>query len=144
VRRYSTSAKQFSQALLHIFVIQLPGNFHRQAFSAELIDHVQDPERSAILGALHDEIVAPDVAGKLRFQPQAGAVVEPQPAALGLLGRSFQAFLLLVGRSCPNYSMPRKRGSSASRSPSPIRLNAATVSRMASPGNSDSQGCVTI
>jgi hypothetical protein len=43
-----------------------------------------------------------------------------------------------------DYPIPRKRGSSASRNPSPMRLKAATVNRMASPGKSDSQGWVAL
>lgn len=54
-------------------------------------------------------------------------------------GAKFAAKNLLF-ETAAIYSVPRKRGSSASRSPSPIRLKAATVSRIASPGNNDSQG----
>jgi hypothetical protein len=35
--------------------------------------------------AVHDEVVGPDVVRPARPQPQAGTVVEPEPASLGLL-----------------------------------------------------------
>jgi len=42
------------------------------------------------VGAVLDEVVAPDVDRPLRPQPHAGAVGQPQPAALGLPGRHLE------------------------------------------------------
>ncbi len=44
------------------------------------------------MGAVLDEVVGPDVVGPLRPQPDAGAVVEPEPALLRLLVRDLQPF----------------------------------------------------
>jgi hypothetical protein len=42
------------------------------------------------MGAVLDEVVGPDVVRTLGPQPDAGAVRQPEPAALGLLGRNLQ------------------------------------------------------
>jgi hypothetical protein len=42
------------------------------------------------MGAVLDEVVGPDVVRTLGPQPEAGAVRQPEPAALGLLGRDLQ------------------------------------------------------
>jgi hypothetical protein len=52
-----------------------------------LIDQRHDPETPAIMGAALNKVEAPHVMGSLGPQPNAGAVVEPQPASrLMLLG----------------------------------------------------------
>ena len=43
------------------------------------------------MGAVLDEVVGPDVVRALGPQPDAGAVRQPEPATLGLLGRNFQS-----------------------------------------------------
>lgn len=47
-------------------------------------------ELSAIVSAIHDEVVGPDVVGIFRLQPHAGPVIEPAPAFLRLLGRHLE------------------------------------------------------
>jgi hypothetical protein len=42
------------------------------------------------VGAVLDEVVGPDVVGALGPQSDAGAVRQPEPPALGLLGRDLQ------------------------------------------------------
>jgi hypothetical protein len=56
----------------------------------ELIDHIEHPVLAAIMGAVLDEVVGPDMVGMLGPQADAGAVGQPQPSAFGLLGRHFQ------------------------------------------------------
>ena len=57
----------------------------RQAFPGELVDQRHQPELAAIMGLGLDEVVAPDMIAMLRSQPDAGSVVEPQPAPRLLL-----------------------------------------------------------
>ena len=57
----------------------------RQAFAGELVDDVEHAELPSVVGAVLDEVVGPDVVAVLRPQPDAGAVVEPEPAPLRLL-----------------------------------------------------------
>jgi len=42
------------------------------------------------MGALLDKIIGPDVVGALGPEPNARPVIQPQPPALGLLGRDLQ------------------------------------------------------
>src|SRR5512145_2155784 len=65
----------------------------RQTFTGELIDHIQDPKRSSIVGSFEHKVIAPDMVREFRLQPQAGPVVQPQATPFGLSGRHFQPFL---------------------------------------------------
>src|SRR5260370_27545964 len=47
---------------------------------------------AAIMGAVLDEVVGPDMVGMLGPQADAGAIGQPQPSAFGLLGRHLQPF----------------------------------------------------
>lgn len=49
-----------------------------------LVDHRQHPERLAVMGAIRDEVVAPDMTAILRTQSHARSVVQPS-AELRLL-----------------------------------------------------------
>jgi hypothetical protein len=53
--------EQIRQTGQHIIMLQGPGNFDRQTFPRELVDHRQHPEGPAIMGPVHDEVVCPDV-----------------------------------------------------------------------------------
>ena len=60
----------------------------------ELVDDVEQAELPAVMRAVLDEVVGPDMVGVLRAQPDAGAIVEPEPATLGLLGWDLEALAL--------------------------------------------------
>src|SRR5947209_8762404 len=61
-----------------------------QAFVGELVDDVEHAKFAPIMGALLDKIIGPDVVGALGPEPNARPVIQPQPPALGLLGRDLQ------------------------------------------------------
>jgi hypothetical protein len=50
----------------------------------ELVDDVEHADPAAIVGAVLDEVVGPDVIAVLGPEPDAGAVVQPQSAPLRL------------------------------------------------------------
>jgi len=56
----------------------------------ELVDNVQHPVFSSIMGAVFDEVVGPDIAGPFGAQADAGSVRKPKTAALGLSGGNLQ------------------------------------------------------
>lgn len=56
----------------------------------ELVDYVQHADLASILGTVLNEVVGPDVVGMLWPKPDAGSIVEPEPASLGLPGRHLQ------------------------------------------------------
>ena len=53
----------------------------RQAFPGELVDQGHQPKLAPIVGLRLDEVVTPDMIAMLWSQPDAGAVVEPEPAS---------------------------------------------------------------
>ncbi len=69
---------------------QSPGDFDGQTLTAELIDHRQHAEGSAVVGSGLDEVIGPDMVPPARPQADARSVIEPEPAAPGLLGRNLQ------------------------------------------------------
>src|SRR5207247_11111955 len=74
--------------------LELAGNTDRQAFMAELVEHVEHPIPASIVGAVLDEVIGPDMIALLRPQPNARSVGQPEPAALGLLMRDLQPLAL--------------------------------------------------
>jgi hypothetical protein len=56
----------------------------------ELVDDVEHADLSPVVGSVLDEVVRPDMIAVLGAKPDAGAVVQPEPAALGLPGRDLQ------------------------------------------------------
>lgn len=57
--------------------------------AAKLIDDAQHPECFAIMGAISDEVIRPDVVRSLRAQTDTRSVIEPEPPTLKLFGRDF-------------------------------------------------------
>ena len=69
---------------------QLPLHPDGQALAGELVDDVEHPVLAPVMRAVLDEVVGPDVVRALRPQPDARAVVEPEPAPLGLPPRHLE------------------------------------------------------
>ncbi len=80
----STRIARHSRVLRMTYVAPLAPRF------IQSVDHGQHPQRPAIVGSVHDEVIGPDMVRPRRPQTDAGPVVEPQPASLGLLHRHFQ------------------------------------------------------
>ncbi len=84
--------EQFGQYGQHIIALELALHMDRQALAAVLVDHGQHAERFAIVRTVHDEVVAPHMAGILRPEPNAGTVVKPQTHSLWLSLRYLEPF----------------------------------------------------
>jgi hypothetical protein len=56
----------------------------------ELVDNIEHADPAPVVSAVLDEVVGPDVIAVLGPEPDAGAVVQPKAAALGLPGRNLQ------------------------------------------------------
>ena len=90
--RWTMPCEQFSQHRQDVIAFDLPLNMDGQTLAAELIDDSQHAERLAVMGAISDKVVAPDMASMSRPKPDARSVVKPQAAALRLSMRYFQPF----------------------------------------------------
>ncbi len=90
VPRHAAKDEQVGQDVDDVDRLELAIDTDRQALVRELVDHVEHAVLAAIMRAVLDEVVGPDVVGMLGPQADAGAVGQPQPAAFGLLGRHFQ------------------------------------------------------
>src|SRR5271156_1475917 len=64
---------------------------YQQTFSAVFIDQVQHAHCPSVVGFGAHEVVTPHMVGMHRPQPNARAVVEPQPASWSLPLRNLQA-----------------------------------------------------
>ena len=85
--------EEIGQDVDHIRGFELPVEPDRQALQRELVDHVQHAILSAIMGAVLEEVIGPDVIWPFRPKPDAGAIALPDAAALGLPARDLQPFL---------------------------------------------------
>jgi hypothetical protein len=71
----------------------------RQALPAVLVDHCQDPQGPPVMCTVGHKVIGPDMVPMGWSQPDAGTVVKPQAAPLGLLLRDIQSLLTLVCES---------------------------------------------
>ena len=69
--------EQFAQRVEHITGVELALDADRQALPGELIDYAQHAEHLAVMGAILDEIVRPDMALGRRSKPHARTVIQP-------------------------------------------------------------------
>ena len=76
--------KQLCQGLQNRLVVQPPLGPDRQALPGVLVDHRQHPEGPAVFGTVHDEVIGPDMVPIRRPEPDAGAVIQPEPDPFGL------------------------------------------------------------
>jgi hypothetical protein len=72
--------EQVGQNFDHIDRLELAGDTDRQAFMAELVEHVEHPVPASIVGAILDEVIGPDMIALLRPQRNARSVGQPEPA----------------------------------------------------------------
>jgi hypothetical protein len=121
VRGHAAQDEQVGQHIDDVCRPKLAGDPDRQALVGELVDDVEQPEPAPVVGAVLDEVVAPDVVGPLRAQADAGAVREPQPPALGLARRHFQPF------AAPDALHPLVVHDPARRGPQQLRDLAVAV-----------------
>ena len=77
----------------HILAFHPPLHLQRHQFPAELIADRQPFEPPPILGLIEDKVVAPHLVDPLRAQPLGAALAVPEPLALALPARHFQALL---------------------------------------------------
>ena len=98
--------EQLGQQCQHVIAVQPSRHQDRQTFPTELVNHHQHPKRPSVMRALLNEVVSPDVMAPARSKPDAGAVIQPEPAALGLPRRNLQPFLPPNPRHALGIHMP--------------------------------------
>jgi hypothetical protein len=81
VFRYASFEHRIGHRLDDPKAVNATSHSDRQAFPGELVNQGHEPELSTIVGLRLNEVVAPDMIAVLRSQPNAGAVVEPQPTS---------------------------------------------------------------
>ena len=93
VVRHAARGHQPREPLQHVVRAQLPRHVDGQALARPLVHHHQEPQRQSLVRAGQDEVIRPYVVLPLWPQPDAAAVVQPQPAAARLFPRHLQAGL---------------------------------------------------
>src|SRR5690606_30788954 len=69
--RHAAQDEEVGQDVDDVGGFELPVDPDRNAFPGELIDDVQHPELPAVVGAILDEVVGPDMVGIFRPNPDA-------------------------------------------------------------------------
>ena len=90
--RRAVSDEEIRETLQHVVGSELPRNDNGQTAARELVEHHEHSKGPAILSAILDEVVGPDVIGALGSQANARAIVEPEAAPFRLLYRHFEPF----------------------------------------------------
>jgi hypothetical protein len=81
--------EQVGQDIDHVDRLELPADTDRQAFMGELVHHVEHPLFAAIMDAVLDEVVAPDVIGVLGAEANTRPVRQPESPSFWLFGGHF-------------------------------------------------------
>ena len=84
MRRDAAQDEQVGKHVDDIDGLQLSLNPDGNAFAGELVDNIEHADFPAIVCAILDEVVGPDMVWIFRPQPDTRAVVQPQPTAFGL------------------------------------------------------------
>ena len=90
VAGHAAQDEQVRQDVDDVDRLEPAGDPDRQALVGELVDDVEHAELPSVVGAVLDEVVGPDVIAALGPQPDAGAVIQPEPAAFRLLAGDLQ------------------------------------------------------
>ena len=85
VGRHPAKDEQVRESIDHIGRSQSTGYPNGQGFAGELVDDAQHSVCLALVGAIRNEVVRPDMIGMLRPQADARAIIEPKPPPLRLL-----------------------------------------------------------
>ena len=70
--------QEFVGHLEHDLRVKLPLHMDRQSLSCVLINDSQHPEDLAIMSAIHDEVIGPDMLWSIGSKTDTGTVIEPQ------------------------------------------------------------------
>lgn len=90
MRRDAAQDEQVGKHVDDIDGLQLSLDPDGNAFARELVDHIEHADFPAIVCAILDEVVGPDMVWIFRPKPDTRAVVQPQPTAFGLPVRHLQ------------------------------------------------------
>ena len=84
---HASEDEELGQPAHDVLRVEAAPHVDREALSGGLVDHSQHAVGPSVRGAVHDEVIAPDVIRLLRPQANAGGFIEPEPPALRLLLR---------------------------------------------------------
>jgi len=84
--------EQLAQRVENVPRVEFPRHTDRQALAGEFIDHTQHAKHLAVMCAVLDEIVRPDMALVHRPQPDAGTIIQPETAAFRLFHWNLEPF----------------------------------------------------
>ncbi len=89
---WAMTQEQLGEDIEHLLAVELTPDMNGETLPAVLVDHSQHAEGFPIMGPVLDEVIGPDVVLMDWPQPNAGPIVEPEPAPLGLLLGNLQPF----------------------------------------------------
>ena len=94
MRGHAADEEQVRQDVDNVCAPQLARDADRQTFTGKLVDDIEHPEGPSVVRAVVDEVIRPDMVWPFGAQPNARAVVQPEPLALRLFGWNLQPFTL--------------------------------------------------
>ena len=84
--------KQFTERIEHISGVEPPFDPDSETLTGVLVDHTQHAEDLPVMGAILNEVIRPDMALVFRPEPDARAIIQPEPSSFGLLHWNLKPF----------------------------------------------------
>ena len=75
--RWTMLNERIGQTMKHIVRVQLTVDDDGQTLSGKSVDHGEYTERPAIIRAIHDEVIGPDMIGPTGSETDTGSIIEP-------------------------------------------------------------------
>jgi len=91
--RWTVGHEEIREAIQYVIRIEPSFHYDVQALSAEFVDDRQHLDAAAIMRAVFDKIIGPDMVTMGRPEPDTRSIVEPQTSSFGLLLRNLQPLL---------------------------------------------------
>jgi len=91
--RWTVGHEEIREAIQYVIRIEPSFHYDVQALSAEFVDDRQHLDGAAIVRAVFDKIIGPDMVAMGRPEPDTRSIVEPQTSSFGLLLRNLQPLL---------------------------------------------------
>jgi hypothetical protein len=93
VFRWPVGNKEIGEAMKHVIGSEASLHDDVEALPTEFVNDRQDLDKSAVVSAVFDKIIGPDMMAMGGPEPHTRPIIEPQTSAFGLLLRNLQPLL---------------------------------------------------
>ena len=88
--RHAAQDEEIGESIDDIARIQSSRDPDRQCLAGEFVDDIQHPDLAAVMRAVLDKVIGPDMVGAFSTKPNARSLIQPKPSPLRLALRNFE------------------------------------------------------